>query len=142
MKFKLWLENIEFGTANEQGIQFVTGKSVTFKYLRGKEKAPNFGPLYQQDIEPAGKYVIHNEEPGDTGSRWEVGEITFKNPLVIPFNSKNSVSYDENSWKSNLSQHYKKTGKRLSQAIRADGYDGIVTVMNGHTREIVDISMF
>ena len=143
MQFKLWLENIEFSTANEQGVQFITGKPVTFKYLRGKEKAPNFGPLYQQDIEPAGRYVIHNEDPGDRAEeRWEIGTITFQHPLVIPFNLKNSVSYDENSWKSVLSQHYKKTEKGLRQAIKAAGYDGIVTTMNGHTREIVDISMF
>jgi len=146
MKFKLWLENEELllAKANKQGVKFETGKPVTFQYLRGRDKAPFFGPTYQQDIEPAGRYLIHNEDPGDRAEdRWEVGQITFHNPLVIKFNPVDDVSYDENSWKARLAKHYKKIGKNLSKAIVSDGYDGVVTVGQGpYTKEIVDLTMF
>jgi len=146
MKFKLWLENEEFvlATADEQGVQFETGKPVTFQYMRSKAKAPSLGAKFQQDIEPAGRYLIHNEDPGSRAEeRWEIGKITLQHPLVIKFNPVNNVSYDEDSWKANLAQHYGKTGKALSKAIVDDGYDGIVTVGQGpYTKEIVDLTMF
>lgn len=147
MNFKTFLENeqLHFATANDQGVQFVTGKPVTFTYVRRNEGAPNFGSLYQQDIEPAGRYLAHNEDPGPNAEEtgWEVGQVTFQSPLVIKFNPENDVSYDEHSWKSSLHRHYGKKGKELSQAIKADGYDGIVTVgMGPYAKEIVDLTMF
>lgn len=149
MNFRVWIEQGEekpqlpFATANEQGVRFETGRPVTFSYMRRNEAVGNFGSTYQQDIEPAGRYMIHNEEPGDTGD-WEIGTQVFTNPLVIQFNPVNHVSYDEDSWKYTLYQYYGgKKGKALSKAIRADGYDGIVTVgMGPYTKEIVDLTMF
>jgi hypothetical protein len=42
-----------------------------------------------------------------------------------------------------LSKQYGgKTGKELSRAIANDGYDGIVTLKDGETSEIVDLSAF
>jgi hypothetical protein len=147
MQFKLWLENWE---VEWKGAHFKSGQPVTFKYLKNKEKAPNFGPLYQQDIEPHGKYVIQKEiDDAPDDERWESGEITFQNPLVLPFNSEFSRAYDSNSWKAELSRRFGgKTGRALSQAIVAAGYDGIVTVDVGpdgkpyDTREIVDLRSF
>lgn len=136
-------EALVFATANDQGVQFATGQPVTFTYQRRNEGAPNFGSLYQQDIEPAGRYMVHNEDPGPdaAASGWETGQITFQSPLVIKFNPDNDVSYDEHSWKASLYRHYGKTGKQLSQAIKADGYDGIVTVgMGPYAKEIVDLT--
>ena len=76
-------------------------------------------------------------------TKWEMGKVTFHNPLVIQFNTKNDYAYDETNWKMILYEHYKKKGKALSQAIRKEGYDGIVTVAhNLYTKEIIDISMF
>lgn len=142
--FKQWLENKEklpFCIVDEQGKHFETGKSVTFSYLRGLKKAPNFGVKYLQNIEPAGRYMIHNEDPGDSSER-EVGIVVFNSPLVIKFNTANDYAYDETNWKMILYKQYKKKGRELSKAIRRDGYDGIITVSHNYTKEIVDISMF
>ena len=147
MDFKIWLEDISqlpLTTATEQGIKFETGRPVTITYLRNNDVAPNLGSTYQQDIEPAGRYMIHNEEPGETGDYWEVGQITFRNPLVIAFNTGGFGGYDTGSWKYKLHEYYGgKTGKQLSRAILQDGYDGIVTVgpENSYTKEIVDLSV-
>lgn len=142
--WKLWIEakkELQLATANEYGVQFVTGHPVTFKYNRNTEKAGYYGDTYLQNIEPAGRYLIHNPSPGQWPPNWEQGEVTFQKPLVIPFNPVDPVSYDENNWKTALYNHYGKTGRALSRAIRASGYDGIVTVGQGlYTREIVDLT--
>lgn len=149
MNFRVWIEQGEenpqlpFATAHDQGVRFETGRPVTFTYMRMNSPAGNFGSTYQQDIEPAGRYMIHNEDPGDTGG-WEVGTQVFSSPLVLKFNPVDDVSYDENSWKHALHKYYGgKKRKALSRAIRADGYDGIVTVgMGPYAKEIVDLTMF
>lgn len=128
--------------------EFTTGKPVTFEFIRGTEKSKNFGSTYQQDIEPAGRYMIQKEVdqvlPG-----WESGSISFNKPLVVPFNTTPFNGYDETSWKAQLSKAYGGlTGKKLSQALARDGYDGIVTVSLGtggkpyDTREIIDLTSF
>jgi hypothetical protein len=131
-----------------RGAKFETGTPVTFEFLRNNEKAPNFGSKFQQDIEPAGRYVIQ-KEVDHVPHGWEAGEITFNKPLVLPFNTGAFGGYDDKSWKAQLSREYGgKTGKELSQALAADGYDGIVTVSIGpdgksyDTREIIDLRMF
>ncbi len=146
--FRIWLESesqLPLSSVTEQGIVFKTGVPVTFAYIHGTDKAGQHGSVYQQDIEVAGKYMVHNEEPGDRPPAvWDIGKKTFQNPLVIRFNLKPFSGYNESSWKAVLSNHYGgKTGKDLSMAIRRDGYDGIVTTEgNVYTREIVDITMF
>ena len=138
-------------SVTEQGKTFKTGQAVTFGYIRGVEAAPYMGEKYQQDIEPAGRYMIHQEEPGKAAPSQETGTVTFQNPLVIPLNERlgeedTRSTYDGNSWKAVLSRRYDgKTGAALSRAIIADGFDGIVTVgtYQGEafeTREIVDIT--
>lgn len=136
----------------EYGVLFKTGVPVTFRYVRNPEKSPFFGTTYQQDIEPAGRFMLHSRYPAP--DNWEEGTITFRNPLVILLNENPDYQnsgriYDDQSWKQKLSDHYgRKTGKALTQAIRADGYDGIVTVtpgidnVPGDTREIVDLTIF
>ena len=125
-------------------ITFKTGTPVEFLFSRNLETAPDMGSTYQQDIEPAGMYVVgpvslktqqHFAEnlPG----KYLMGTIRFQNPLVIPFNSQGVMSYDEHSWKAMLSEHYGATGRELANKVRADGYDGIVTVHRGDTSEIV-----
>ena len=68
-----------------------------------------------QDIEPWGRYM----NPGHGGpDHWERGYADFSNPLHV----------DEDNWKHNLSQQYGgATGQALSDALIADGYDGIMT---------------
>jgi len=134
-------------SVTENKIHFKTGKQVTFPFLKNTEKAgkPARGQdPFQQKIEPAGRYLLHDVYPKLTKPPgWETGTLTFKNPLVIPFNTKNEISYNENSWKVNLSKAFNnKKLKTLSKAIRKSGYDGIVTVLDNETKEIVDLSMF
>lgn len=120
----------------EYGVLFETGTPVTFKYVRNTEKSPYLGGKYQQDIEPAGIYLLHNPEPGDLAPGWVAGEATIENPLVLPLNSApgrgiyddNSWIYDDNSWKAWLHRRYKKRARGLTRALLADGHDGVVTV--------------
>lgn len=134
----------------EQGIVFRHGEPVSFRYVRNNNPAPDMGALFQQDIEPAGRYLIHNEDPGERplAEGWEVGEVTLRNPLVIPFNSDPNPPryYNETSWKAALHQEYGCTGQDLARALLAAGHDGVVTVMLSPdgvpygTREIVQLS--
>jgi hypothetical protein len=76
--------------------------------------------------------------------KYERGEVTFNKPLVIDFGGGYT---EESNWKQVLSTQYGGLkGKALSDAIRANGYDGIVTVepeaapnRPSHTSEIVDL---
>jgi len=127
----------------ESGILFETGTPVTFRYVRNTAKAPFFGSTYQQDIEPAGVYVVHNEDPGDLARGWDAGIMALQSPLVLAFNEIPGQLYDETSWKAVLRDTYRATGRKLSRRLLADGYDGVVTVMLNDkgrpldTREIV-----
>ncbi len=119
------------------GIEFTTGKPVTFEFIRNTEKAPNMGSTYGQDIEPAGKFMQQREQVFDLPPGMISGEVTFKSPLVIEHG-------DTREWKKALTANYGgKTGKNLSKAILADGFDGIVTVNSkgGYASEIVDLSV-
>jgi len=130
----------------EDGVRFETGVPVTFEYMRNRERAGHFGALYQQDIEPAGRYLLLRD-PGATAlPQWEFGTVSFERPLVLAFNTDADGGYDEHSWKTQLHRAYGKTGKSLSRALLKGGYDGIVTVQISQfgralsTREIVDLS--
>lgn len=104
----------------------------------------DFGNKFGQDIEPTGKYIT--AVPDDDLHRvegWDYGTVTFRNPLVIPWGS--GGFHDPDNWKQVLHQRYGKTGKELSKAIIADGYDGIVTTIRGKYGpygEIVDLTHF
>ena len=146
MDFKKWLENND-PEINHMGSLFKTGTPVQFKYARNTEKAPHFGSIYQQDIEPYGRYMIQQYvDDKDLPKNWESGTASFKNPLVIAFNAVPFNGYDDKSWKAEVSRRFGgKTGLALSKAIVKAGYDGIVTVDLGpdgkpyDTREIVDL---
>lgn len=133
---------------DDQGVHFETGKPVEMNYIRNTRKAPYLHTMYQQHIEPAGRYMIFNPSVGDSTPGWESGSVSFQNPLVIAFNTDPmSPLYNENSWKRILSKKYHGLrGKRLSVAIKRDGYDGIITVGLGpdgkpaYTKEIIDLS--
>ncbi len=147
-------QDLGLAEVEEQGVFFKTGVPVTFRYLRNTRPAPYLGSKHQQDIEPAGKFMLHQEEPGDVARRWETGVVRFDRPLVIWFNTdpdpERFVYYSEHSWKARLAKHYGLTGVDLSRALLADGYDAIVTVGRYQdprgrrapifdTREIVDL---
>lgn len=113
---------------------------VEFAYVRNPQSlATNqaAGHYFGQDIEPAGRYMI--ESPGHTPDGWEAGTVTFTRPLRIELGDD---GYDApTSWKQRLSAHYDgKTGKALSAAVRADGYDAIITSDKYGTSEVVDLT--
>jgi hypothetical protein len=86
---------------------------------------------YGRHLEPAGMYTTPLPKLPDEVPEWaEVvfGKSDYKNPLVIPFGPEN---YDSRTnWKRELSRMYDgKSGKDLTDAIRADGYDAVVTVV-------------
>lgn len=136
-------------TVTEYDVKFITGEPVTFKYVHNTQKSPYMGKLYQQDIEPSGKYIQHVSDDAfktrNIPDNFEKGVITFNNPLVIKFNSVWREGYDEHSWKAVLAKKYKKKGKKLTKAITDEGFDGIVTVNVGkngealYTAEIIDL---
>jgi hypothetical protein len=137
--------SLGLASLTEHGILFQTGVPVTFQFFRGTRPAPDMGSKYQQDIEPAGRYMIHNPTPGDLAPGYETGMVSFGSPLVIWLNDGDGERiYDRHSWKARLATHYGAAGADLSRAILDDGYDGVVTVSlyNGRpldTREIVDL---
>jgi len=117
-------------------------KKDTYKirYQRNPISAPDFKDTYGQDIEPHGKYVTKIEEGTSPVEGWEHGEIEFTNPLIIPW-GQGGYS-DKDNWKQVLRDRYNKTGLELSNALIADGYDGIITTdPDGSTMEIVDLSV-
>ncbi len=126
----------------EHGKRFETGRPVRFHFSRNTKKAPPalLNDNYQQRIEPVGRYVLHTSEDLSPPPGWVEGFVSFKNPLVIFFNARSRILYDEHSWKRQLENHYGKRGKALSKAIVRDGYDGVVTVGDNDTMEIVDLT--
>jgi hypothetical protein len=116
-----------------------TGKEFTFQYIRNTEKAPDMGSRFGQDTEPSGRYMQVGSPTKTPGM--ESGKISFKNPLVMDWGG----GYGEvTNWKNVLRDRYNnKTGRSLSDAIREDGHDGIVTVSESrgqkYTSEIVDL---
>jgi 2'-5' RNA ligase len=109
---------------------------VTLHYHRRVDApAPNMGSRFGQDIEPNGQYFSQGKLGGDhlDNPIFEHGQKSFQRPLRIHLDD----------WKSQLSQRYQgQTGKGLSQAIRNDGYDAILTHDEYGPSESVDLSNF
>jgi len=127
-----------FGT-----VVFETGRPVTFTFIRNTEKAPNMGSRYGQDIEPAGRYMLHLEGDYDAPRGWSTGTISFKNPIVLR-DTLDSQIYGPNGWKARLMREMGgKKGRALTAALLSVGHDGIVTVTSTRglqsTMEIVSL---
>lgn len=142
------MNDLALAAVIEQGVRFETGAPVTFRYLRNTEKAPFMGSRFGQDIEPAGRYLLHNETPGQIAPTWESGVITFQKPLVLKLSLDGDI-YGPTGWKARLRDAYGATGADLSRRLLAEGWDGIVTVsefvdaqgrVHMDTREIVDLA--
>jgi hypothetical protein len=125
---------------------FKTGQPITVGYLHGTESAPDMGERFGQDIEPAGRYLNITKKDPYPREGMEVGNITFQSPLILEWNA-----YGQTGWKQVLSNAYGGlTGKELSQAIRDDGFDAIITVDKSPGKikakqfvaEVVDLTMF
>jgi len=103
------------------------------RYIHNPEKSPYFHDMYGQDIEPAGKYILEQYKDM-VPEGWERGDIHFKNPLIIDFGGLYS---DPSNWKQMLYAKYKLKGKKLSDKLKKEGHDGIITIKDGETSEIV-----
>lgn len=122
-----------------------TGRPVQFRYTRNTEKAPYMGSTFGQDVEPAGKYMVAADTRGQDYPSQESGVAKFDNPLVM---DSGGLYQDADNWKQVLTARYGgKTGRVLSDAIRADGHDGIITIapaskynQNPYISEIVDLA--
>jgi hypothetical protein len=130
--------DLDFVVSDEDGVHFETGVPVTFRSLRNTEKSPYVGATFGQDIEPAGRYLLHVENPGTVARGWETGVVTLRSPLVIPLSGDPDAIYGPKGWKARLHEATGKKGRALSTNLLRRGYDGIVTVDDsGYTREIV-----
>lgn len=133
------LEGLGLASVREYGVLFRTGQSVTFPYMRNTEGAPklpkHIQPQYGQDIEPAGRYMLHAPPDAVLGGPWMGGVITFRHPLVLVHGGTSSAP---GGWKRRLSDVFGGLKKAaLSDAIRRAGFDGIVTVDRHGTSEMV-----
>lgn len=125
-----------------ENINDITETNCKIAYMRnlGNGKTANYGSRYGQNIEPAGEYMIlddlFEERPGKYMlPKYEYGFITFKKPLIVDF-----IDTTDKGWKRTVSDMFNGlTGKRLSNAIKKSGYDGIITLSNYGVEEIVNI---
>lgn len=137
-RFTLKYAGLPLREVREQGILFKTGVPVTFTYIHNTDPAPQVGETFQQHIEPAGYYVIHNEHPVEL-EEWDIGKVTLNHPLVLALNTEPGEIYGPHSWKAVLHEAFNASGQELSQKLRELGVDGIVTVNSewNETSEIV-----
>jgi len=121
---KLPLAKLTAIDADGEKVTFQTGKPVRFPYFRNNTPAPNLGPRFGQDIEPAGKYLSFQEKGSLPLPGQENGVVFLKNPIVLQFGG-----YGPNGWKNLLRINFQGyTGKKLSNLIKKYGYDSIVTI--------------
>jgi hypothetical protein len=132
---------------NPIGVTFMTGKPISFPFIKNTEKAPQFHKYgedkFGQLIEPHGNYIssAHDVDVSKLPKNYTHGIMEFKNPLVIDWGE--GLYTDPDNWKQVLSKQYGgKKGKALSKAIAKDGYDGIVTMQGENPSEIVDLTRF
>lgn len=115
---------------------------MDFRYMRNKQSLSTDqarGQDFGQAVEPAGRYMVEGVPGGAVPDGWEGGTVRFDKPLHIHWGTGGYG--DDDSWKRRLSAHYDgKTGKALSQALRNDGYDAIVTHDKYGTSEVVDLT--
>lgn len=117
----------------KKGDEVQTGKPLKIQYNKNPKKAPAMASEFGQDVEASGDYVTQKVSDF-TPEGFETGVVESKKPLVIDITDDTQILY-----KNELSQKYDgKVGEKLSEAIRQDGYDAIVTKYDdGSTGEIV-----
>lgn len=116
-------------------------RPVTLKYHRRTTPAPTRVNHYHgQDIEPHGQYFSQGHPVGATDQPdLEWGEKTFQRPLRL--HSPTDDPSHPDHWKQQLSRRYNGAkGKALSDAVRKDGYDAILTHDSYGPSESVDLS--
>lgn len=124
--------------------QVKTGNPIKISFRRRIGGTPNMGTRFGQHIEPSGEYMIdYNFEQGFEKFKGEpkvvFGYITFMNPLVIDYDSTREKY--EHGWKGYLFDKYKAKKQKLSDKIKEEGHDGIITMSKKYgMSEIVNLS--
>ena len=110
-----------------------TNTPLKISYNRNTERAPKMGKQFGQDVEAAGTYITQ-KETDFTPEGFETGSVQLESPLVIDITNDTQIEY-----KRTLSKQYgNKKGKTLSNALKKEGYDSIVTKYeDGTTGEII-----
>ena len=110
-----------------------TNIPLKISYNRNTERAPKMGKQFGQDVEAAGTYITQKVSDF-TPEGFETGSVQLKSPLVIDVTEDTQIEY-----KRTLSKQYgNKKGKTLSNALKKEGYDSIVTkYKDGTTGEII-----
>jgi hypothetical protein len=131
------MNKLALTTAREYGVTFRTGHPARFSYAHNTESAPHFGTTFGQHIEPAGYYVLHVEPSAPPTRGWVRGTARVRRPLVLEL-TLGPETYGPLGWKARLSRAMgNRKGAALSRELVRLGYDAIVTVKAGETREIV-----
>lgn len=132
---------LPFASLTKKGFKFETGTPIKFPFMRNTVSSKSFNipeERYQQNIEPAGMYMIFDDMPKEEKpAKWEQGEMSFKNPLVLKWGE----AYDHTSWKQALYDKFGASGKALTKKLLDEGYDGIVTVQDGDLSEIIKLKL-
>ena len=101
--------------------------------IKNMEKAPYYGSMFGQDVEPKGTYVLEKTHDGPLLKGWVNGKANIKKPLVIPITDETRINY-----KYELSKKYKSKGKSLTNKLMNLGYDAIITTdVDNTTEEII-----
>ena len=131
-------------TATAKINEFAKDGSITMTYVHIKNNGlVNTTMDFGQKLEPSGEYMNMDVLEGQNKiplPNYEYGTITFTKPLILEHKNTNSTG-----WKKDLSEMYGgKTGKALSNAIKKDGYDAVMTYedYNGNREwsEIVNLN--
>ena len=116
------VDDLGLSSVTENGVRFETGRPVEFRFVHGKIPAPNFGAKFQQDIEPAGRYLVHQPEGLGIFGRpvtdrvrreYEDGTMRFNRPLVLRFTDDPDSLYGPDLLESSASKRIQSQGKGL-----------------------------
>lgn len=119
------------------------GAPIEFSFLRNPVSSQQYATNqdFAQNVEPAGRYMSEHAPGSPVPDGWETGTVSFARPLHIAWGPESASYTDPANWKQRLTTHYKgKTGLALSKALRADGYDAIITTSKYGTEEVIDLT--
>ncbi len=106
---------------------------MVLKIMKNMEKAPYYGSMFGQDVEPTGTYVVEKDNDNyEVKKPWVEGTAEIKNPLIIDIDDSTKISY-----KYELSKQYNAKGNALTKKLMNKGYDAIITMENGNSNEII-----
>lgn len=126
-----------------ENINDITEHNCKLAYMKnlGNGKTAYYGSHYGQNIELAGEYMtldeLYDERPDKYMlPNYEYGFVIFKHPLIVDF-----IDTTDRGWKRTVSNMFNGlTGRKLSNAIKKAGYDGIITISDYGVEEIVNLT--